>query len=59
MSTDGQVYWSDTHQLSQYIEGYHDAIDRQLGAGDEGVGDDLRALRSTRRSAGLHGRRAQ
>lgn len=32
MSTDGQVYWSDTHQLSQYSEGYHDAIDRQLGS---------------------------
>ena len=36
MSTDGQVYWSDTHQLSQYIEGYHDAIDRQLGATAKG-----------------------
>lgn len=31
-STDGQVYWSDTHQLSQYIDGYHEAIDRQTGA---------------------------
>jgi FAD/FMN-containing dehydrogenase len=30
MSTDGQIYWSDTHQLSAYIDGYHDAIDRQV-----------------------------
>jgi len=36
MSTDGQVYWSDTHQLSQYIDGYHDALDRQLGARSAG-----------------------
>ncbi|HEX6973849.1 MAG TPA: FAD-binding oxidoreductase [Vicinamibacterales bacterium] len=36
MSTDGQIYWSDTHQLSQYIEGYHDALDEQVGAGAEG-----------------------
>lgn len=32
MSTDGQVYWSDTHQLASYIDGYHEAIDRQLDA---------------------------
>ena len=32
MSTDGQVYWSDTHQLAEYLDGYHDALDRQLGA---------------------------
>ena len=32
MSTDGQVYWSDTHQLATYVDGYHAAIDRQLGA---------------------------
>jgi FAD/FMN-containing dehydrogenase len=32
MSTDGQLYWSDTHQLASYIDGYHDAIDRQTGS---------------------------
>lgn len=36
MSTDGQVYWSDTHQLSEYIDGYHEAIDCQLGAATPG-----------------------
>ena len=30
MSTDGQIYWSDTHQLASYADGYHDSIDRQL-----------------------------
>jgi FAD/FMN-containing dehydrogenase len=30
MSTDGQVYWSDTHQLASYTDGYHDSIDRRL-----------------------------
>ncbi len=32
MSTDGQVYWSDTHQLADYQEDYHDELDRQLAA---------------------------
>jgi FAD/FMN-containing dehydrogenase len=32
MRTDGQVYWSDTHQLASYTDAYHDRIDRQLGA---------------------------
>lgn len=31
-STAGQVYWSDTHQLSTYVDGYHDAIDQATGA---------------------------
>ncbi len=30
LSTNGQVYWSDTHQLSIYPENYHLAIDRRL-----------------------------
>ena len=30
MSTDGQVYWSDTHQLSEYLDDYHADLDRQL-----------------------------
>jgi FAD/FMN-containing dehydrogenase len=32
MATDGQIYWSDTHQLAEYPEGYHEQIDRELGA---------------------------
>ncbi len=32
LSTSGQIYWSDTHQLSTYIDDYHRAIDAQLGA---------------------------
>ena len=32
LSTSGQVYWSDTHQLSTYIDNYHEALDKQLGA---------------------------
>lgn len=31
-ATDGQVYWSDTHQLSPYFDGYHGAIDVRRGA---------------------------
>ncbi|HVR99716.1 MAG TPA: FAD-binding oxidoreductase [Thermoanaerobaculia bacterium] len=32
LSTDGQVYESDTHQLSPYFDGYHLEIDRRTGA---------------------------
>jgi FAD/FMN-containing dehydrogenase len=31
-STDGQVYWSDTHQLAEYPEAYHERLDADLGA---------------------------
>jgi len=27
LATNGQVYWSDTHQLSYYLDGYHAALD--------------------------------
>jgi FAD/FMN-containing dehydrogenase len=30
-STHGQRYWSDTHQLSTYLDDYHAALDRRLG----------------------------
>jgi FAD/FMN-containing dehydrogenase len=36
MSTDSQLYWSDTHQLASYIDGYHAAIDQQTGASVKG-----------------------
>jgi FAD/FMN-containing dehydrogenase len=32
LSTTGQIYWSDTHQLSTYIDNYHEGLDKQLGA---------------------------
>lgn len=31
LSTSGQIYWSDTHQLSTYIDDYHQLVDRQTG----------------------------
>jgi FAD/FMN-containing dehydrogenase len=31
LSTSGQVYWSDLHQLSAYLDGYHLALDKALG----------------------------
>jgi FAD/FMN-containing dehydrogenase len=32
LATDGQVYWSDTHQLSTYLDGYHRRLDARLGS---------------------------
>jgi FAD/FMN-containing dehydrogenase len=32
MSTNGQVYWSDTHQLSIYPDNYHREIDQRMHA---------------------------
>jgi FAD/FMN-containing dehydrogenase len=32
LSTSGQLYWSDTHQLSYYADDYHAALDRQSRA---------------------------
>lgn len=32
LATSGQIYWSDTHQLSTYIDDYHTALDRTLGS---------------------------
>lgn len=32
LSTSGQIYWSDTHQMSTYLDDYHLRLDRQLGA---------------------------
>jgi FAD/FMN-containing dehydrogenase len=36
MSTDGQVYWSDTHQLADYRDDYHAHLDRQLACAVKG-----------------------
>jgi FAD/FMN-containing dehydrogenase len=32
LASSGQIYWSDTHQLSTYLDDYHRALDRRLGA---------------------------
>jgi FAD/FMN-containing dehydrogenase len=32
LATDGQLYYSDLHQLSEYIDRYHEEIDRRTGA---------------------------
>src|SRR5829696_597850 len=32
LATDGQLYWSDLHQMADYHEGYHRALDARLGA---------------------------
>lgn len=37
MSTDGQVYWSDTHQLAEYLDDYHADLDRQLASPTKGT----------------------
>lgn len=34
LSTNGQRYWSDTHQLTAYINDYHGTIDRRRCAAD-------------------------
>jgi FAD/FMN-containing dehydrogenase len=37
LSTNGQTYWSDTHQLSTYIDDYHIDLDKRLGAAEKGT----------------------
>ena len=34
LSTSGQLYWSDTHQMSTYLDDYHLRLDTQLGLKD-------------------------
>jgi hypothetical protein len=36
LSTSGQLYWSDTHQLNLYLENYHGALDERLGSSMHG-----------------------
>ena len=31
LRTSGQVYWSDTHQLSEYIDDYHRVLGDRIG----------------------------
>lgn len=36
LTTNGQIYWSDTHQASYYPEGYHRSLDNKMRAGVPG-----------------------
>lgn len=35
LGTNGQVYWSDLHQLSSYMDDYHRVLDRKLRAAND------------------------
>jgi FAD/FMN-containing dehydrogenase len=35
LSTSGQIYWSDTHQLAVYVKNYHAWLDQKLGTADK------------------------
>jgi len=37
LSTNGQIYWSDTHQLAEYLDEYHLALDKRLPPGGQGT----------------------
>ncbi len=39
LSTNGQIYWSDTHQLAEYLDNYHVALDERLAV--EGRGTEM------------------
>ena len=32
LATSGQIYWSDLHQLADYVDGYHEELDAITGA---------------------------
>jgi FAD/FMN-containing dehydrogenase len=31
LATSGQLYWSDTHQMADYLDHYHEGLDRKMG----------------------------
>lgn len=35
LATDGQLYWSDLHQMGDYVDGYHHALDARLSPGSK------------------------
>jgi FAD/FMN-containing dehydrogenase len=39
LSTNGQIYWSDTHQLAEYLDNYHVGLDKLLAP--EGQGTEM------------------
>jgi FAD/FMN-containing dehydrogenase len=36
LATSGQLYWSDLHQRSEYVGGYHATLDRMIGSAAPG-----------------------
>ena len=54
MATDGQLYWSDTHQLSDYPRRLSRGSRSRARSGGQGQRDDHRALRAAARAAGVH-----
>ena len=36
LSSNGQIYWSDTHQMSGFVNNYHELLDKHLGAKHKG-----------------------
>ena len=37
LATSGQIYWSDAHQLAEYVDDYHRDLDARLGASSPGT----------------------
>ena len=37
LSTDSQLYWSDTHQLAEYLDNYHEKLNDRLGPAGRGT----------------------
>jgi len=37
LSTNGQLYWSDTHQLAEYLDNYHEKLNERLGPAGQGT----------------------
>jgi len=37
LSTSGQIYWSDAHQLSIYLDNYHDFVNEKLDSREKGT----------------------
>ena len=37
LTTDGQLYWSDTHQLAEYLDNYHQKLDERLDPAGRGT----------------------
>lgn len=34
LATSGQIYWSDLHQMADYVDDYHQGIDERLGSSE-------------------------
>ena len=49
LTTTGQLYWSDTHQMAEYVDDYHRGLDARLGP--EGKGSEMITEVYVRRAA--------